>query len=362
MGERRRRARPRKSEYGSSAMKTMRAAVCTGRERIAVEEVARPSPGAGEVLVEVRATGLCGSDVDGYLGHHPMIKWPIILGHECAGVVAELGAGVSEWRVGDEVAVEPFFTCKKCPACQQGRYNLCRELKIIGHQIAGSLAEYVVAESGFLHRKPPNVSFEEAALAEPASGSLHAVERCGLRSGDFAAIIGCGTIGSLAMQHALGKGAEVLVADPQEFKLEVARKLGVDHAVNPTRADLRERVMELTGGIGADCVIEAVGQPETLASTVRLVRRGGTIMLIGWSGNETDPFDLTTVTLDELTVLGTLGFCWDFPVALKLMSRGKIKVGPIISHRLPLERVEEGIAMLRERREGVWKIIITGEA
>ena len=310
-------------------METMRAAVCTGRERIAVEEVARPSPGAGEVLVEVRATGLCGSDVDGYLGHHPMIKWPIILGHECAGVVAELGAGVTEWKVGDEVAVEPFFTCKKCPACQQGKYNLCRELKIIGHQIAGS---------------------------------LHAVERCGLRSGDFAAIIGCGTIGSLAMQHALGKGAEVLVADPQEFKLEVARKLGVDHAVNPTRADLRERVMELTGGIGADCVIEAVGQPETLASTVRLVRRGGTIMLIGWSGNETDPFDLTTVTLDELTVLGTLGFCWDFPVALKLMSRGKIKVGPIISHRLPLERVEEGIAMLRERREGVWKIIITGEA
>jgi L-iditol 2-dehydrogenase len=339
----------------------MKAAVCTALETIVIREVPIPQPGPGEVLVEVKATGLCGSDVDGYTGHHPMITWPIILGHECSGVVAELGPGVEDWRVGDAVAVEPFFTCKTCPACLQGKYNLCVDLKITGHQVPGSLAEYVIAEACFLHRKPDNVSFAEAAIAEPASGSLHAVERCNIRLGDFVVIIGCGTIGSLAMQHALNKGAEVLVSEPAEFKLAVARELGVHHALNPAQEDLKEHVMALTSGIGADCVIEAVGKPETLASTVGLVKRGGTIMLIGWSGNETDPFDLTTLTLDELTVLGTLGFCWDFPVALKLMSQGKVQVAPIITHRLPLERVEEGIRMLREHQEGVWKIAITDE-
>ncbi len=337
----------------------MKAAVCTDRETIAIEQVPVPEPGSGEVLVRVKATGLCGSDVDGYRGHHPMIRWPIILGHECSGVVAKVGPGVDEWRPGDEIVVEPFFTCKKCPACLREKYNLCLDLKIIGHQIPGSLAEYVLAEARFVHPKPEGLSFAEAALAEPVSGSLHAVERCKLRLGDFVVIVGCGTIGSLAMQHALNKGAEVLIADPQEFKLEVARRLGVHHTLNPAEENLKERVRELTGGVGADCVIEAVGLPETLGSTVRLVRRGGTIMLIGWSGNKTDPFDLTSVTLDELTVLGTLGFCWDFPVALKLMAQGKVKVAPIITHRLPLERVEDGIRMLMRREPGVWKIAIT---
>lgn len=343
-------------------MATMRAAVCKARETIAIEQVPRPMPGEGEVLVRVRATGLCGSDVDGYAGRHPMIRWPVILGHECSGVVAELGPGVSDWAVSDEVAVEPFFTCKRCPACRRGKYNLCADLKIIGHQVPGTLAEYVVAEARFLHRKPANLPFEEAAIAEPASGSLHAVERCGLRVGDFVVIVGCGTIGSLAMQHALNKGADVLIADIQDFKLDVARKLGANETLNPRTADLRARVMQMTGGIGADCVIEAVGHPDTLASTIGLVKRGGTIMLIGWSGNEADSFNLTAVTLDELTVLGTLGFCWDFPTALRLMSSGKVKVGPIITHRLPLERVEEGIKLLQGNGEGVWKIVITEEA
>jgi L-iditol 2-dehydrogenase len=343
-------------------MDTMKAAVCTARETIVIEEVPKPAPREGEVLVKVKATGLCGSDVDGYTGHHPMIKWPIILGHECAGVVADLGPGVADWKVGDEVAVEPFFTCKRCPACRKGKYNLCADLKITGHQVPGSLAEYVIAEAGFLHRKPANVPFDEAAIAEPASGSLHAVERCNLRVGDFVVIIGCGTIGSLAMQHALNKGAEVLIADIRDFKLAVARQLGADHTLNPAKDDLRAAVMRLTGGIGADCVIEAVGHPDTLAATTGLVRRGGTVMLIGWSGNETDPYNLTAVTLDELTVLGTLGFCGDFPTALKLMSRRKIRVAPIITHHLPLDRVEEGIEMLRAGAEGVWKIVIEGEA
>ncbi|MBM4039407.1 MAG: zinc-binding dehydrogenase [Planctomycetes bacterium] len=342
-------------------MPTMKAAVCKAKETIVIEHVPRPKPKRGEVLVAVKATGLCGSDVDGYTGHHPMIKWPIILGHECSGVVAEVGPGERRWQPGNAVVVEPFFTCKRCPACLRGQYNLCVDLKITGHQVPGSMAEFVIAESFFLHPKPANLSFAEAAIAEPVSGSLHAVERAAPRLGNFVAIIGCGTIGVLAMQHCLNKGAEVLIAEPAAFKRKVAKRLGVHHALDPEKEDMKARVKELTGGIGADVVIEAVGKPETLAATVGLVRRGGTILLIGWSGNKTDAFDLTSVTLDELTVLGTLGFCWDHKAALRLLSQGKVTVKPIISHRLPLERVAEGIRMLREHAPGVWKIAITEE-
>ncbi len=339
-------------------MATMKAAVCKDRETIVIEEVPRPVPKPDEALVKVMATGLCGSDVDGYTGHHPMIQWPIILGHECAGVVAEVGAEVKDWKPGDEVVIEPFFNCKTCPACLRGQYNLCVDLKITGHQVDGSLADYVVADPFFLHPRPANLPWAEAAIAEPVSGSLHAVERAAPRLGDFTVILGCGTIGVLAMQHCLNKGAEVLVSEPMAFKREVATELGVHHTVDPESEDLKAKVQELTGGIGADVVIEACGKPETLAATIGLARRGGRIMLIGWSGNATDAIDLTSVTLDELTVMGTLGFAWDHKTALKLMAMGKVKVAPIISHHLPLERVEEGIQMLHEHAPGVWKIAI----
>ena len=198
-------------------MATMKAAVCKDRETIVIEEVPRPVPKPDEALVKVMATGLCGSDVDGYTGHHPMIQWPIILGHECAGVVAEVGTEVKDWKPGDEVVIEPFFNCKTCPACLRGQYNLCVDLKITGHQVDGSLADYVVADPFFLHPRPANLPWAEAAIAEPVSGSLHAVERAAPRLGDFTVILGCGTIGVLAMQHCLNKGAEVLVSEPMAF-------------------------------------------------------------------------------------------------------------------------------------------------
>jgi threonine dehydrogenase-like Zn-dependent dehydrogenase len=262
-------------------------------------------------------------------------------------------------NIGDPVAIEPFFPCKKCNACLRGKYNLCVDLKITGHQVPGTFAEYTIAEAGFVHRKPNNISFEEAAIAEPASGSLHAVERCNLRLGDVVVIVGSGTMGFLAMQHALNKGTEVLVIDKDSKKLELAKEMGAHHVVNPVEQDAREVIRELTKGAGADCVIEAVGLPETLASTVPLVKRGGTIMLIGWSGNKTDPFNLTSLTLDELTVLGTLGFAHDFPVALRLMSEGKLRILPLLSHRVPLTKIEEGIRLLKSHADGVRKIIVT---
>jgi len=336
----------------------MKAAVCTRPGVIELQEVPRPEPGPGEVLMQVRSVGVCGSDVDGYRGKHPMIGYPIILGHECSGIIAEVGDGVDPARVGEPVTVEPFFVCGTCPFCQEGNYNFCIDLKIIGHQVPGAFAEYVKIPAEFAHRKPDNVSFEEAAIVEPCSGALHAVRRCGIQSGDFVVVIGCGTMGSFVVQHCRNLSAEVLVIEPVEFKRQAALELGAAHVVNPGEQDPAAVVRDLTGGKMADVVIEAVGEPETLAETVSLVCNGGVIMLIGWTGNPTDPFDLTNTTFKELRVLGTLGFCRDFPISLKLMSMGRLDLKRIITHRFDLDHVRDAIELLESGRDNVWKAVV----
>ncbi|MFO7870480.1 MAG: alcohol dehydrogenase catalytic domain-containing protein [Kiritimatiellia bacterium] len=336
----------------------MKAAVCTGVGEIEIRDVPKPEPGPGEVLVRVKSAGVCGSDVDGYRGKHPMIGFPVILGHECSGEIAETGEGVDPGRVGEAVTVEPFFTCGECAFCEQGTYNFCSNLKIIGHQVDGAFAEYVLIPSKFAHFKPENVSFDEAAILEPCSGSLHAVRRCNIQSGDFVTVIGCGTMGSFTVQHCRNLGAEVLVIEPAAFKRELARELGAAHVLGAADGEKAAYVAEKTGGKMSDVVIEAVGEPETLFETVGLVKNGGVIMLIGWTGRDSDAFDLTNTTFKELTVLGTLGFCRDFPVSMQLLSQGKIDIERIISHRFGLEEVKEAIELLERGDDNVLKAVV----
>ena len=339
-------------------MAKMLAAVCHEPHNLTLEKVDRPEPGPGQAVVRVRATGVCGSDVDGYLGRHPWIHYPIILGHECSGLVDAVGPGVENWAPGDAVVVEPFFVCEECPACRRGKYNLCREIDILGHGRPGAFAEYVLIDERFLHPLPKGVSFEQGALAEPVSGSLHAVERCNLSIGDFVVLMGCGTIGYFALQHVLNSGAGVLVSEPNERKRETAEDMGADHTLDPAAESLEDRVLELTDGMGADCVIEAVGRQETIRQSVSLARKGGTIMLIGWTGEDTDPFNCTRVTLDEMTVLGTMGFASDYPVVLDLLASGKVDAESIITHLYSLEDTKAALETLHERREGIWKALI----
>lgn len=336
----------------------MKAAICSGIGQIELQDVPRPTPGPGEVLVKIKSVGVCGSDVDGYRGKHPMIGYPIILGHECSGTIADVGPGVDSSRLGEPVTVEPFFTCDVCPFCLEGTYNFCADLKIIGHQVAGAFAEYMPIPAKFAHYKPDNVSFDAAAILEPCSGALHAVRRCNLQSGDVVAILGCGTMGSFSTQHCRNLSAEVIVVEPVEFKRQAALELGAAHVINPETEDPREVVGRLTNGKMADVVIEAVGERETLAETVGLVKNGGTVMLIGWTGNETDPFDLTNTTFKELTVLGTLGFCRDFPISMKLLAAGKVNIERIITHRFDLDHVKEAIELLESGADGIWKAVV----
>jgi threonine dehydrogenase-like Zn-dependent dehydrogenase len=338
---------------------TMKAVVCERPMAMGLREVPTPKPKWKEALVEIRAVGVCRSDVSGYLGKHPLITYPNILGHECSGVVVELGPDARGFQVGEEVAVETFFElCGRCSGCRRGQYNTCKSPKIIGHNVPGAFAEYMLANSDFLHQKPPNVSFEEAALVEPLSVAVHAVKRCGISCGETVAIIGAGAIGLLTLQVARLSGATVHVVDVVERKLALAKDLGADRVFDASTRDARAEMMAATEGDGYDYVIEAVGSPKTLRETTDLARAGGTIMCIGFSGRETDEISLSKITLQEMRLLGILGFCRDYPTSLQLLSKGMVDVGPLITQRLPLEEVEKAIQLMMKRPAEVLRAII----
>jgi len=338
---------------------TMNAVICERPKALRLQRIPKPKPKGQEALVEIRAVAVCRSDVSGYLGKHPLVTYPNILGHECSGVVAELGPDVRGFKVGDEVAVETFFSlCGQCSGCRRGQYNTCKSPKIIGHNVPGAFAEYMLANSDFLHHKPSNIAFEEAALVEPLSVAVHAVKRCGISCGETVAIIGAGAIGLLTLQVSKLSGATVHVVDVVEHKLALAKGLGADAVFNASTQDPRAEMMAATDGDGYDYVIEAVGSPKTLRETTDLARAGGTIMCIGFSGREADEICLSKITLQEMRLLGILGFCRDYPTSIGLLSKKMVNVGSLITHRFKLAEVERAIQLMVERSAEVLRAII----
>lgn len=337
----------------------MNAVVCEKPMVMGLQKVPTPKPKGKEALVEIKAVGVCRSDVSGYLGKHPLVTYPNILGHECSGVVVELGPDAGGFEVGDEVIVETFFElCGKCAGCRRGQYNTCKNPKIIGHNVPGAFAEYMLANSDFLYQKPSNVSFEDAALVEPLSVAVHAVKRCGISCGETVAIIGAGAIGLLTLQVARLSGATVHVVDVIERKLALAKAMGADRVFDGSMHDPREEMMAATEGDGYDYVIEAVGSPRTLRETTDLARAGGTIMCIGFSGRDTDEICLSKITLQEMRLLGILGFCRDYPTSIKLLSREMVNVRLLITQKFPLEETEKAIQLMIEKPAEVLRAII----
>jgi L-iditol 2-dehydrogenase len=337
----------------------MRAMMLTASKTLELQDVAVPEPDFGQVLVEVESTAVCRSDVSGYLDKHPMIQPPRIMGHECAGIIEAVGPGVSHWKKGDDVVVETFFyACGSCPGCRAGRYNVCNDVKVIGHNVDGAFAEYTLANASFVYEKPEGVSFDQAALTEPLSVGVHAIRRCGIGVGDFVVIQGAGAIGLMVLQVAKASGAEVLIADLLDDKLELARKLGADYTVNPRDKDTVEAVREVTNGEMAPYVLECVGRSETIRQMVDLASRGATLMPIGFTGKEVDEINMSQITLAEMDVLGILGFCRDYPTALKLMKRGLVDMESLITQRFPLDRVEEAIKLALDKPNEVIRAIV----
>lgn len=339
----------------------MKAAVYQGGGKLSVMEVADPAPGTGEVLVRVAACGLCHTDLH-YLDHGVATfkPPPIVLGHEAAGTVAAVGPGVSAWKAGDRVLAPSVWACGHCRFCREGRENLCVDLVMPGNHVDGAFAEYLVAPAKELVRVPAGIPLERACvIADAVSTPYHAVKHRGrVRAGDTVAVVGCGGVGLNVVQCAALAGATVIAVDLNDARLALARELGARHTFNPGSSDRIDReIRGVTGGGGVDVAFEVVGSPKTVGLAFGLIRKGGRLVVVGFA-HDPAPINIGKLMFYELELVGSLGCgAGEYPEIVALVESGRIKLDPVVSGAVPLERIHEGFDHLR-RGEGVRWVVL----
>jgi L-iditol 2-dehydrogenase len=337
----------------------MQAARFYGPSDLKVESVEIPKVGPGEILVRSHVVLTCGTDVKMYKRGHPFAKPPLIIGHEFAGDVADIGPGVVMFREGMHVVAANSAPCGACYYCQIDRPNLCDNLDetIIGFTRQGAYAGYVVVPERIVrvntHTIPDGMSFEQAAFLEPLACVVHGNELAQIRKGDVVALIGGGPIGLLHLQMAKLNGAgKLVVCDISEQRLREASEMGADIIMNTSKADVATLIREQTDGRGADVVIEAVGRPETWTGAVAAVRKGGTALLFGGCPPGTvAAFDAEHIHYGEVTVQGSFHHTpTTVKRALELIAAGKVNVNPIITARMGLSKVEDALKAMGDGR------------
>ncbi|MCA1647841.1 MAG: NAD(P)-dependent alcohol dehydrogenase [Chloroflexi bacterium] len=341
----------------------MRAAVLHGPHDLRVEDVAVPPIGPHEVLVRVRACGICASDVHyfetGAIGRY-VVDAPMIVGHEAAGEVAAIGEQVTSLEPGARVAIEPGVTCGRCRFCKSGRYNLCASVVFYATPpVDGAMAEYAIIRADFAHPIPDEASFEQAALVEPLSVGIHAARLTGVQPGTNVIVLGAGPIGLLALVAARHAGAErVIVSDVYPRRLEAARRLGATAAVDVRTDNLAAMVDELTDGDGADALLDTSGNRSVLESAPDLMRRGGAIAVIGLPENDAVTYHMNTVVDKELAIRGVFRYANTFPAGVQLVASGQYPLESVITHSLPLDATRDGFDVVMHQKEEAIKVMI----
>jgi L-iditol 2-dehydrogenase len=332
------------------------------------EDVPLHEPGPGEVRVRIGFCGVCNSDMARFFGKGPYAL-PLVCGHEFAGVVDCVGEGETSFSRGDRVAVFPLLWCGRCGACERRQYAQCLDYDYLGSRCDGAFAEYVIAPSRNLLRVADSLSLEEAAMIEPAAVALHALRRAGNCSvGECVVVFGAGPIGIMVAQWARAMGAsKVILVDMVQQKLQLARHLGFHHTIDLRETDPVATVEELTGGLGAEIVIEAAGVPQAMIQALRSTRHGGRIVLLGNPTAEvTLPADLISRLMRrEVQIVGTWNSDYstfseedDWHRSLAAMAVGVIDVKPLVTHRVPLSAAWPALQMMRRRSEFYCKVLI----
>ena len=324
-----------------------------------------PDPVAGDddVLVRVKACGICGSDVHGFTGKTGRRIPPLIMGHEAAGIVEGFGKNVSGFEKGDRVCFDSTVYCNKCEACRAGLFNRCDKRQVLGVSVPefkrhGAFAEYVAVPWWIVSKIPDELSFVHAALLEPASIGTHAANRAPISNNDTVVVIGAGTIGLFILQAAKLRGAaKVIAVDINEFRLDIATKLGADKLINPLKSDLSEAILQETEGKGANVTLEAVGYAKTFADAVAITRMGGYVVAIGNLEQKAE-FDLQQLVAKEHTFTGSYASSGEFRDCIELVASGKINVEPLISDVLPLKEGPDAFDRLLKAEENLLKIVL----
>ena len=321
-----------------------------------------PQLGDDELLVRVKACGICGSDVHGFTGKTGRRIPPLIMGHEAAGVVQGIGKNARGFRKGDRVCFDSTVYCNKCAACRAGKYNRCVSRQVLGVSVPefkrhGAFAEYVAVPWWIVAGIPDNMSFVQAALLEPVSIGMHAANRARISIGDTVVVVGAGTIGLFVLQACKLKGARVIICDINDFRLDVARELGAEVLVNPTKSSLKDKVLKVSDGAGADVAFEVVGFAQTFADAISVTKTGGYLVAVG-NLQKTAEFNLQELVARELTFTGSYASSGEFREGIDLVASGKINVEPLISDVLPLREGPSAFDRLLKAQENLLKIVL----
>jgi L-iditol 2-dehydrogenase len=339
----------------------MKAAVVLRPNVISIEEIPTPEPGPDDIVIRVHACGVCGSDVHCFEGHHFLATFPRVLGHEFSGVVADLGRNVTSLKPGDRVCAETNIPCGRCHLCTSGHSRLCKEKLVLGFNANGGYAEYARLPAVNAVRVPGHVTLEHAAVAQPMGVCLHALrDRGDIKEGLTVAVFGAGPVGLGGVAVAKVYGCRAIAIDTDPNRLAVAGKLGADLTVNPAEEDVVERVMEFTGGRGADRVVEAVGgnQDTTLQQAVKIAGRTGIVLIVGTFAANLAAIPINDVRAGEIDVRGSHGQYMTYGDCIDLVASGKVNLMPTLSHEIGLDEAERGLRMMKTREDNAVKVLL----
>ncbi|MDO9131170.1 MAG: alcohol dehydrogenase catalytic domain-containing protein [Anaerolineales bacterium] len=336
----------------------MKQAIMTEPGKIEFNDIPIGSPAAGQVLLRIQRIGVCGSDVHVYHGKHPYTSYPVVQGHEFSATVEAVGEGVQGIQPGMKVTTMPQIVCGVCAPCRRGDYHICDQLKVEGFQAPGCAQEFWIAEAAKVVHLPQGFSFEQGALVEPVSVAVHAVARAGSMHDRRVMVFGAGPIGNLVAQVTRAQGARVLLSEVSNFRLEVARKCGFEHLVNPTVESVKTAAARVFGPDGFDVAFECVGVQATIDDAINSITKGGTIVVVGVFGDK-PRVDLGLVQDRELNLRGTLMYkAEDYQQAVKLIDQGAIITEPLMSRHFSFDEYLQAYQFIDESRDKVMKVFI----
>ena len=341
----------------------MKALLLSEYHHLEITDLPVPVPAPDELLIQIAACGICGSDVHGFDGSTGRRIPPIVMGHEAAGTVLQVGSSTSRFKPGDRVTFDSTVFCGACPFCLKGDINLCNNRQVLGvscgeYSRAGAFADFLTVPERIAFPLPDQLSFAEAAMLEAVSVALHGVAVSKMQGGETVLVIGAGMIGLLLLQSARAAGAaRVFIADVDPTRLELAATLGADETILGSGTDLVQRILAATDNVGVDFVLEAVGLNDTIATAIDAVRKGGTVTLVGNVSPQVN-LPLQKVVSRQIRLQGSCASSGEYPLAMDLIAAGKIKVAPLITAIAPLTDGPDWFDRLHAREPNLMKIVL----
>jgi L-iditol 2-dehydrogenase len=342
----------------------MKALVLREYNHLVCEDVPLPQVGPKDVMIQIKACGICGSDVHGVDGSTGRRLPPIVMGHEAAGIIAKVGEEVTDWRSGQRVTFDSTISCGDCRFCKRGLINLCDHRKVLGvsceeYRCDGAFAEFVVVPARILYSLPKDVSFDQATFAEPLSVAVHAVNRTPISLGDKAVVVGAGMVGLLVVQALRAAGCgEVIAVDTDPYRLDLACTLGASVGLRADACDVRQEVLNRTDGQGADISFEVVGISPTVKTAEAVLRKGGALTMVGNLSPRVE-WPLQSIVTREISVFGSYISRGEYPVCLQLIASGAVNVDALISASAALSDGASWFKRLYDKEPGLMKVILT---